>query len=140
MRYLLDTNVWSEMARPEPMESVRRTFHRYDPQFAMAAPVADELTFGVARLPDSRRKTFLAEWLEQTLDAYPILPFDLSAAQWHGHERARRLAVGRPAPMVDGQIAAIAVVNGLILVTRNTDDFDGYLGLQVENWFAPVSR
>lgn len=38
--------------------------------------------------------------------------------------------------MVDGQIAAIAVVNRLILVTRNTDDFDGYLGLEVENWFA----
>jgi predicted nucleic acid-binding protein len=48
MRYLLDTNVWSEMARPEPMASVRRAFQRYDPQFAMAAPVADELTFGVA--------------------------------------------------------------------------------------------
>jgi tRNA(fMet)-specific endonuclease VapC len=42
--------------------------------------------------------------------------------------------------MVDGQIAAIAVVNGLVMVTRNTDDFDGYLGLQVENWFAPVCR
>jgi len=66
MRYLLDTNVWSEMARPEPMASVRRSFHCYDPQFAMAAPVADELTFGVARLPDSRRKAFLEEWLEET--------------------------------------------------------------------------
>lgn len=140
MRYLLDTNVWSEMARPEPMESVRSAFHRYDPQFAMATPVADELTFGVARLPDSRRKAFLAEWLEETLGAYPILPFDLAAAQWRGRERARRMAIGIPAPMVDGQIAAIAVVNGLILVTRNTDDFDGYLGIQVENWFTPASR
>ncbi len=74
MRYLLDTNVWSEMARPEPMASVRRAFQRYDPQFAMAAPVADELTFGVARLPNSKRKVLLAEWLEETLDAYPILP------------------------------------------------------------------
>jgi tRNA(fMet)-specific endonuclease VapC len=125
MKYLLDTNIWSEMARPEPMASVRRDFHRYDPQFAMAAPVADELTFGVARLPDSKRKKLLAEWLEETLDVYPILPFDLGAARWHGLERARRMAIGRPAPMVDGQIAAIAVVNSLILVTRNTDDFDG---------------
>lgn len=80
MRCLLDTNVWSEMAHPQAMESVRRAFHRYDPQFAKAAPVADELTFGVARLPDSKRKMLLAEWLEETLDAYPILPFDLLAA------------------------------------------------------------
>jgi tRNA(fMet)-specific endonuclease VapC len=50
------------------------------------------------------------------------------------------MAIGIPAPMVDGQIAAIAVVNGLILVTRNTNDFDGYLGIQVENWFTPASR
>jgi tRNA(fMet)-specific endonuclease VapC len=39
--------------------------------------------------------------------------------------------------MVDGQIASIAVTNGLILVTRNADDFEGYRGLDVENWFAP---
>ncbi|WP_295436144.1 type II toxin-antitoxin system VapC family toxin [uncultured Thiodictyon sp.] len=136
MRYLLDTNVWSEMARSEPMASVRRAFHRYDLQFAIAAPVADELTFGVARLPNSKRKMLLAEWLQETLDAYPILPFDLPAARWHGQERAHRMAIGRPAPMIDGQIAAIAVVNRLILVTRNTDDFDGYLGLEVENWFT----
>ena len=136
MRYLLDTNVWSEMARSEPLASVRRAFHRYDPQFAIAAPVVDELTFGVARLPNSKRKILLAEWLEETLDAYPILPFDLLAARWHGQERARRMAIGRPAPMIDGQIAAIAVVNSLILITRNTDDFDGYLGLEVENWFT----
>jgi tRNA(fMet)-specific endonuclease VapC len=136
MRYLLDTNVWSELARPEPIASVRRAFQRYDPQFAMAAPVADELTFGVARLPRSKRKVLLAEWLEETLGAYPILPFDLPAARWHGQERARRMAIGSPAPMIDGQIAAIAVVNSLILVTRNTDDFEGYLGLEVENWFT----
>lgn len=140
MRYLLDTNIWSEMARAEPMASVRRAFHRYDPQFAMAAPVADELTFGIARLPDSRRKALLAEWLDETLNAYPVLPFDLAAAQWHGHERARRMAIGKPAPMVDGQIAAIAVVHDLILVTRNIDDFEGYLDLQLENWFATVSK
>lgn len=39
-------------------------------------------------------------------------------------------------PCLDGQIAAIAVVNNLTLVTRNTDDFVDFAGLTVENWFA----
>jgi tRNA(fMet)-specific endonuclease VapC len=140
MRFLLDANVWSEMARPEPRASVSRAFHRFDPQFAIPAPVADELTFGIARLPDSKRKMMLTEWLECTISSYPVLPFDLAAAQWHGRERARLMSIGRTTPMVDGQIAAIAAVNGLILVTRNTDDFAGYAGIDVENWFLSDSR
>ena len=69
-----------------------------------------------------------------------MLPFDLAAAQWHGRERARLMSIGRPTPVVDGQIAAIAAVNGLILVTRNTDDFAVYAGIDVENWFLSDSR
>jgi len=109
-------------------------------QFAMATPVADELTFGVARLPDSRRKAFLAEWLEETLG--PI-PFFRSIWLLHnGTDVSEHAAwlLGYRRPWVDGQIAAIAVVNGLILVTRNTNDFDGYLDIQVDNWFTPASR
>ncbi len=65
---------------------------------------------------------------------FPILPYDEAAATWHGHERARLDALGQPAPYVDGQIAAIARVNGLAVVTTNTKDFARFKGLQVENW------
>lgn len=43
--------------------------------------------------------------------------------------------MGRPRPIVDGMIAAIAATQNLLLVTRNTDDFAGYDGLTAENWF-----
>ena len=43
---------------------------------------------------------------------------------------------GRVPPFVDGQIAAVAATNGLTLVTRNTDDFDDFTNLSVEDWFA----
>ena len=49
-------------------------------------------------------------------------------------ERARLEGLGRPAPYVDGQIAAIALVNDLVLVTANVKDFARFKALEVENW------
>jgi tRNA(fMet)-specific endonuclease VapC len=63
-----------------------------------------------------------------------ILPYDERAAEWHAKERARLTALGQIASFVDGQIAAVARVNGLILVTRNTPDFEKFSGLKLENW------
>ena len=64
-----------------------------------------------------------------------ILPYDRGAAVWHAEERARLVSQGRTSAFMDGQIAAIAIVNHLILVTRNTQDFADFAGLTVENWF-----
>lgn len=64
----------------------------------------------------------------------PILPYDERAAHWHAVERARLVAAGRTPPFVDGQIAAIAVVNDLVLVTANVADYEPFAGLTVENW------
>jgi tRNA(fMet)-specific endonuclease VapC len=66
--------------------------------------------------------------------SFPILPYDEAAAAWHGEERARLESLGRPVPFVDGQIAAIAHVNGLILATTNDKDFVRFKGLAVRNW------
>ncbi len=63
-----------------------------------------------------------------------MLPYDEAAAHWHGHERARLDRLGRPAPYVDGQIAAIAFVNDIVLVTANVKDFARFRDVKVENW------
>ena len=63
-----------------------------------------------------------------------ILPYDEQAAEWHAKERARLASLGQMPSFVDGQIAAIAKVNGLVLVTRNTSDFEKFSGLKLENW------
>jgi tRNA(fMet)-specific endonuclease VapC len=63
-----------------------------------------------------------------------ILPYDERAAEWHAKERARLTVLGQIPSFVDGQIAAVAKVNGLILVTRNTPDFEKFSGLKLENW------
>lgn len=84
----------------------------------------------------ARRSTveqYLREVIAETVE---ILPYTREAAEWHADERARLEHVGRPPSFVDGQIAAIASVGGLVLVTRNTRDFAGFRDLTVENWFA----
>jgi tRNA(fMet)-specific endonuclease VapC len=55
-------------------------------------------------------------------------------SDWHALELARLATSGRTPPLVDGQIAAIARVNDLVLVTSNNVDFRGFRGLQVKSW------
>jgi tRNA(fMet)-specific endonuclease VapC len=64
----------------------------------------------------------------------PILPYDEEAAAWHARERARLAKRGLPPSATDGQIAAIARVNDLVLVTANPKDFRRFQGLKVEDW------
>ena len=64
----------------------------------------------------------------------PILPYDHAAAEWHARERARLASRGETRPFVDGQIAAVAHVNDLTLVTFNDVDFRLFEGLRVVSW------
>jgi tRNA(fMet)-specific endonuclease VapC len=64
----------------------------------------------------------------------PIFDYDAAAAEWHATERARLAAQGWTPPFQDGQIAAIAFVNNLTLVTFNVADFKRFKGLTVANW------
>jgi tRNA(fMet)-specific endonuclease VapC len=83
-----------------------------------------ELTFGCRRLPEGKRRTALEAYLRDVVHgSFPILPYDEAAATWHGQERARLEEMGRGAPFVDGQIAAIAHVHGLVVATTNEKDF-----------------
>ena len=68
------------------------------------------------------------------LASLPIFDYDQRAAEWHARERARLAKVGQSPPFVDGQIAAIARVNDLTLVTRNQRDFRWFEGLRLERW------
>jgi tRNA(fMet)-specific endonuclease VapC len=127
LRYLLDTNVVSEPARPNPAPAVVDRMRTRASEIALPAPAWHELVYGVERMDRGRRRAYLARYLREVVrPSMPILPYDSRAARWHGQARARLGAQGRPTPFVDGQIAAIARVRGLILVTRNTDDFEPF--------------
>lgn len=102
---------------------------------AIASPVWQELTYGCRRLPRVRRNLRIETYLNEVLQAsFPILSNEEAAAAWHGQERSRLESIGRPAPFIDGQIAAVAHVSQLVLVTANPRDFKNFEGLRGENW------
>lgn len=111
-------------------------FAQYDGQFATAAIVWHELLYGCALLPDSKRKNQLQSYLSMLLgNGLMILPYEQTAAEWFAQQRAILKAQGKMAAYADGEIAAVAAVNNLILVTRNIDDFHSYENLLLDNWF-----
>ena len=124
LRYLLDTNIVSSPVSKAPNAAIVQRLEAHGPECAIPAPVWHELTYGCRRLPAGKRRVALKIYIEEVVrESFPILPYDEVAAGWHGRERSRLEALGRPAPYVDGQIAAIAAVNALVLVTANTKDF-----------------
>ena len=86
--------------------------------------------------PTRSAGTMLLEAYLDGLSALPVLPYDTRAARRHAEERARLEALGQTPSFVVGQIAAIAAVNELVLVTRNADDFVRFSGIEIEDWFA----
>jgi tRNA(fMet)-specific endonuclease VapC len=135
LRYLLDTSIVSSPISKVPSPGILKHLDANGHECAIAAPVWHELTFGCHRLPRGKRRAALESYLQDVvLASFPVLAYDEPAAQWHGRERARLEGLGRPAPYVDGQIAAIAAVNDLVLVTANVKDFARFKGVAVEDW------
>ena len=136
VKYLLDTNIISEPFRLQPNSVVMEKLDTHGDEGAIASVTWHELLFGFHRMSTSRRKQQLEVYLFETLQPHiPILPYDEQAAQWFAEERARLTAIGKPPSYADGQIAAVASVNNLILVTRNVSDYETFTGIEIENWF-----
>lgn len=127
----------SEPIKSRPLDRVLQALEEHDGEIATCSVVWHELRYGAARLPAGKRRRAIEAYLEEAVRrALPILPYDEQAADWHGAERARLEKRGRPPTAADGQIAAIACVNDLVVVTANAKDFRRFRGLAVENWFS----
>lgn len=137
LAYLLDTNIVSEPLRPDPNQRTVVLLQQHQHELAIASLVWHELLFGYERLPESAKRKAIETYLEEVVAlSLPILPYDAKAASWHASERARLTAIGKKPSFVDGQIAAIAAVNSLTLVTANVSDFADFEGLRIENWLS----
>lgn len=136
LKYLLDTDTISEPARPSPNPRLLKKLERNAEAIAIAAPVWHELLFGLQRLPPSAKRTRIEGYLFGSVIGLPILAYDSAAAEWHASQRARLEAKGRVISFADGQIAAIAHVHDLTVVTANLAHFEVFDGLRSENWIG----
>ena len=140
---LLDTNVVSEIWRDSPNPCVMAWLDSQpEQQLFICTPVLAELRYGVERLRDGRRKDRLTGAFEKLCAGYRgrILSFDLESAICFGRLRADRDRLGRRVELIDAMIAAIALANRMILVTRNVQDFSE-IGLElIDPFSADIGR
>lgn len=126
MNYLLDTCVISELVKPSPHPMVLEWFTEIPSERLFLSVITiGEIRKGLAKLPDSRRKDRLTEWLNTLLEDYRdrIYTIDLAVAEHWGIMQGRAEQSGTPLSSIDSLIAAIAAAHNLVLVTRNVMDF-----------------
>jgi predicted nucleic acid-binding protein len=127
MRYLLDTCVISELVTRQPNQQVIDWIDGVDSESVHLSVVTiGEIRKGIEKLPDSKRKLMLQEWLEDDLFVRfsgRILPIDLDVILVWGTMVARLELSGKKMAAMDSLVAAIALHGNLRLVTRNEDDF-----------------
>lgn len=125
MIYLLDTNVVSELMRPEPAPAVQAWMARAPAAaFYVASISVAEILYGIARLPEGLRREALAEQAEAMFAvefAERVLGFGAEAAPAYAAITAARERAGRRIAVQDAMIAAIAHVHGATIATRDRD-------------------
>ncbi len=130
MRYLLDTNVVSDLVR-NPQGRVAERIRRVgEAQVCTSIIVAAELRYGAAKKGSSR----LTSQLNAVLAALEVLPFESPADVHYGSVRFLFERVGKPIGANDLLIAAHALALGHTIVTDNEREFSRVRGLRLENW------
>lgn len=136
-RYLLDTNVISETARPNPDTQVTGWLGQLS-TITLPAIGVYEIASGIHRLPTGKKREFLEDWLAELLAAdCDVLPFDSDAALICAELEAYARRKGRAIELRDLLILAIARSRNLGVATRNVAHFKGF-GVPVYDPFADV--
>jgi tRNA(fMet)-specific endonuclease VapC len=131
-RYMLDTNIISDLIKNPRGKSAKRIAKVGEDNICTSIIVAAELRYGCAKRGSKR----LLKAVEDLLGEMPVLPFDVPADIEYGGFRCELEAAGRPIGSNDLLIAAHAYATGTIIVTANTDEFKRIRGLTVENWLV----
>ncbi|MBQ8013992.1 MAG: type II toxin-antitoxin system VapC family toxin [Treponema sp.] len=137
--YLLDSNIISELIKLEASFNVVKKISEHSSDCAICSPSLHEMLYGYEKLEKGYRKTYLGKYInEDVLENFKVKNYSEKASRIHAEIRAKAEKIGRPLPFSDSMIAAIALANHMVLVTRNTRHFEPIQEvseLQIENWF-----
>ncbi len=139
---LIDTNIISELWKAEPNPDVLTWIdaQAIETLYLSAVTVA-ELRFGLAAMPEGKRRTLYQDRLEnEVLPTFTdrVLPFDLAASQAYADLMAGARLAGKAIGKADGYIAATACARGLMVATRDINPFEA-AGLKFVNpWERPL--
>lgn len=124
-RWLLDTCVISELARPAPDESVREWLGRHGEACRLSAVTLGEIAYGVESLAHGARRNGLQRWSNELQHRFKERTIVTDEAVWntYGRLKASLRTIGRLQDDLDILVAATAVVHGLQLATRNVRHF-----------------
>jgi len=139
-RYLLDTNIISDVTKPAPSDRLTAWMaEQADDDLYISSLTVAEIRRGVREKPRGRKRTELEKWFAgpegpQALFAGRVLPFEENAALNWARLMAAGTARGKPRSALDMIVAAIAEANDCVIVTDNEKDFAGL------NFVNPLRR
>lgn len=135
---LVDTNVWSELTKPQGDAAVLSWLEANDADLALSTLVIAEIQYGIELPGASPRKAFFQAWLSGLESRYysQTLVFGVESARQYGRIAARPEVKARKPQIIDMQIAAQAQEHGIPVATRNAKDF-AWIGVElIDPWQA----
>lgn len=128
MKYLVDTCVISELIKKQPNPKIVQWLAKVEESsLFMSVLTIGEIHKGIEKLPESRKKEKLHDWVRYDLEERfqnRILDFDLQTAVIWGRIQAHSELSGKAMPAIDGLIAATGLSYDLAVVTRNSTDME----------------
>ncbi len=137
MKYLVDTNVLSELAKPLPADGVLAWFQANQSHLYVSSISIGEIRKGLELMPAGKGKESLQTWFKSICGCMEgrILSFNTATAHVWGQMVGSLEKKGIQLPTIDSQLAATAQRNGLTMVTRNVADFEN-AGVKLLNPFS----
>ena len=123
MKYIVDSNVLSEVTRPEPSSSVIAWLRKHEPDLAVNPIILGEIEYGIRLVPSSRKRKGLEIWLAEGMKRLRVVDLDSGTASVWATLLVGLKKKGRAMPVKDSLIAASAIQHNLTIVTRNVSDF-----------------